>query len=311
MSQAFLRKPASIKTSEPFNIIFPIKPHILASVTESMGRDGFDSAEPLVAWNGIIVDGHTRLEAALDAGIELIPVVEKEFQDEDAALEYAIKRQKDRRNLTDEDILRCIETLDSRKRKSNNLNIGPEASCEASGNSLGKTAAKTADLLGTSRAKVERARAVLDHATPESKKQVLAGEKSINAAYNETKGPTPVKVKLSDDTNALTAQISELEALLAEEREEHRETARMLAETMDECASMARVFESEDQITAALGEAKRFRELARVTQVRLDGSMGENHSLAQAAKRWMGKFERLEKKVKASGILDLGADDAA
>jgi hypothetical protein len=40
-------------------------------------------------------------------------------------------------------------------------------------------------VIGTSRAKVEKARAILDHA-PEVLEQVLSGAKSINKAYTET-----------------------------------------------------------------------------------------------------------------------------
>ncbi len=65
--------------------------------------------------------------------------------------------QKDRRNLSDAEFLRLIELVD---RPQTGLNT-PVASVEATDSKPRKTAKITADILGTSRAKVERARAVL------------------------------------------------------------------------------------------------------------------------------------------------------
>ena len=63
----------------------------------------------------MVVDGHTRLQAAMDLGLEEVPVHKKSFPDEDAALEYAIHNQRHRRNLTEAEILRCIEAVDKRR----------------------------------------------------------------------------------------------------------------------------------------------------------------------------------------------------
>jgi hypothetical protein len=57
-----------------------------------------------------------------------------------------------------------------------------------------------------------------------------------------------------------------------------------------------------------MAEAKRFRELARVTQERNNGLMGQNHALAADAKRWMNKFKRLEKLNKGEAV-DPGPED--
>jgi hypothetical protein len=75
---------------------------------------GYDPSQPVTDWNRILVDGHTRPNAALEIGIEEVPVCGKQFADEQEALEYAIHNQVDRRNLTDGDILRLVETLDIR-----------------------------------------------------------------------------------------------------------------------------------------------------------------------------------------------------
>ena len=53
-------------------------------------------------------NGHTRLQAAIAAGIDDVPVVLRAFFDEDTAVEYAIHCQRDRRNLSDADMYRWI-----------------------------------------------------------------------------------------------------------------------------------------------------------------------------------------------------------
>ena len=61
-----------------------------------------------------VVDGHTRLKAALQIGLSKVPIMLKHFSDEEEALEYAIHCQSDRRNLTDAELLNCISLIDSK-----------------------------------------------------------------------------------------------------------------------------------------------------------------------------------------------------
>lgn len=89
-------------------------------------------------------------------------------------MKYAIDNQKLRRNLTDAELVRCVEAVDKRNRKGaepgckGNQSTANEASCDAS---LGtptvghmKSAAVTAKIVGISASKVERTRSILDFA---------------------------------------------------------------------------------------------------------------------------------------------------
>ncbi|MGQ9688863.1 MAG: hypothetical protein ACUVXF_08780 [Desulfobaccales bacterium] len=110
-------------------------------------------------------------------GIPEVQVHYKSFEREDEARAYAIHLQKNRRNLTDAEIIRCIEALDRRKqagRPSEKL-----ASSDANFKK-GKSAQETAKVVGVSQIKVERARTVLAQAPEEVKEAVKAGEMSIN-----------------------------------------------------------------------------------------------------------------------------------
>lgn len=154
-------------------------------------------------WSGpkklTVVDGHTRLLAAIKLGIETIPVVVREFANEKAALEYAIGSQRNRRNLTDAELMKCISALDHRKKK------GPQKDCPH-----GKSADRTAMLLGTSRIKVEKIRSIIDHAPEEIKEAIRSGNLTINKAYVITMGKRKVS-KCRDEDELRAAMAEELQ----------------------------------------------------------------------------------------------------
>jgi len=177
-----------ITTRSPFKDLFPIRENILNEIVKDIKENGFDKSRPVVLWRkcGLtVVDGHTRLRAAEIAKIKDIPTVMKDFPNERAALEYAIKCQRNRRNLCDQEILQCISELDKRKMtgRPSKEKLAP---CGAN---FGKSSNDTAQTLGISSRKVERARAVLDNAPDEIKEAVKLGKMSINKAYTKTKNP--------------------------------------------------------------------------------------------------------------------------
>ncbi len=103
----------------PFSDLFPPKPLVLDAVVEAMTTYGYDQSQPIIFWDEgqVVTDGHTRLRAAQEAGIEDVPVHYKSFDTEEEALSYAIHLQRNRRNLTDAEVMRCIEALDRRKQR--------------------------------------------------------------------------------------------------------------------------------------------------------------------------------------------------
>lgn len=175
--------PTAIKTASPFKDLFPVKPADLENVVESMKADGYDKAHPVIIWGGhntTVVDGHTRLAAANKLLFAEIPVIIKDFKNEAEALEYAIKSQRNRRNLTDADLLRCVTELDKRMKEGRPDKTATRVAVN------GRSSENTAKLLGTSRGKVEKIRTINDHATDEVKEAVKSGKLSVNKAYNET-----------------------------------------------------------------------------------------------------------------------------
>ena len=185
---------SSIKTAEPFTTVFPINDSLLDTIVEDMKRRGFDASQPLLMWKEreVVLDGHTRLKAAEKAGVQQVPVYEKSFESESEALEYVIHLQKDRRNLTDSELYACIMELDKRlpigrQKKTERENSSTElvkSGTDSKGESSSRK--KTAQVVGTSPAKVQKARTIQDYGDKKTKKALSSGEMSINRAYNET-----------------------------------------------------------------------------------------------------------------------------
>jgi hypothetical protein len=178
-------KVSAIKTAEPFKSLLPIKPEDLEGIQAHMAEQGFDPKEALAMWKEkrVLVDGHTRLEAAKNLGITEIPVVWKSFGDEDAAVLYAIHAQRDRRNWGDAEIFRLTVTLDKRK-KAGRPNL--LASIDAN-SPKGKSSEQTARLLNTFPKKIENARYLLAYGSEELKSAVLEGKMKIHAATNKAR----------------------------------------------------------------------------------------------------------------------------
>jgi hypothetical protein len=191
-----MMNPNEIKTHPSFEKLFPIKDELLQAIEDDMRENEFDLSQPVVLakWEGqeefVCLDGHTRVQAAIKAGIDKIPVWEREdFETKEDALECAVKLQCHRRNLPDSQIMYYIGLMDAakaqqRSRRSSTENPMPH-SC---GNTGGRSASakKDAELLGCSPRKVEQLRTVMNHADPEIIQAVHKGEMSGNRAYQET-----------------------------------------------------------------------------------------------------------------------------
>jgi len=179
---------------KPFSSLFPAQPDVMAAIKESMETTGFDPSKPLDVWrpNGelVVIDGHTRLQAAQAAGLAEVETYLHEFTDETEALEYAIRNQRNRRNLTGGELLRCVEALD--KRKSHGGDRRSEAArTKGSAEPLiahgdERTAEHTAEVLGVSASTIKRVRTVLD-GPAEVKQAVEAGELTLRAGADKAR----------------------------------------------------------------------------------------------------------------------------
>jgi len=82
----------------------------------------------------VLIDGYTRREAAIAAGIEQIPCVNERFESEVAALRHVILLQAKRRGTSDAMLVRLVERFDelmSRGRPRRNEEVTPQSSRRA------------------------------------------------------------------------------------------------------------------------------------------------------------------------------------
>jgi ParB-like chromosome segregation protein Spo0J len=190
------KKIEEIQTHPLFEGLFTINDELLAKIEQNMRDDNYDESQPIIlaTWPGqeehVCIDGHTRLKAATKAGIEEVAVYSYEFESEEDAFEYAIRLQSNRRNLTDGDLIQCIERLHQRRPRGGDRrsDAAMESTPQSCGKQNGRSAAakQTGDLLNISARKVEQVLTIIKHGRPEVKEAVLKNEISINGAYQKT-----------------------------------------------------------------------------------------------------------------------------
>jgi hypothetical protein len=179
---------------DPRLAIFEVDPALRDRIAESMRAAGFDPSKPIVVWRGrnLVVDGHTRRAAAITAGLDVL-VHFADFEDEDEAIDYAVRCQKDRRNLTPEGLYAAILAVDQRRKRGGDrrseaarelAQFPPRRELKSAPTHHG-TAEETAAVVGVSASTVERVRAIADLAAsgdPSEREALLSGDKSIKAA---------------------------------------------------------------------------------------------------------------------------------
>jgi DNA modification methylase len=145
--------------------------------------------DPLVVWNGYLVDGHNRYAIANKYSLEF-RTVNKEFKDGNEAKLWMINNQFGRRNLNayQRGVLALeLESVFRVKAKENQIRKPqsvPQISAEQKPIETRQEIAKVANVSHDTIAKVKKIEAV---ATPEVKAQLSTGVISINQAYQEIK----------------------------------------------------------------------------------------------------------------------------
>lgn len=157
--------------------------------------------EPLITWNGILIDGHNRYRIAQEHDMNY-ETLEKEFENINRVKEWMINNQFGRRNLSNyqrsvlalhlENVFkdRAKEKEFERKttfQKSEKSNLETVNSFKE----IGKVANVSHDTI----AKVKKIEAV---ATPEVKEKLNTGQMSINEAYKEIKKEEKIEERKED-----------------------------------------------------------------------------------------------------------------
>ena len=167
------------------SLIPPLAPEELAQLESNILSDG--CRDPLVTWQGTLIDGHNRYDICQRHGIKFT-TVEMEFADKAAAMDWMFANQLGRRNLTTD------QRSDLRGRRYNLTKIksGTRTDLVASCDKV-DTATALAEQHGVSRATIirdgKKAEALdkLAETKPEEAKAVRDGVKRFNEVRREIK----------------------------------------------------------------------------------------------------------------------------
>lgn len=181
---------ATLKINPEFrNLIPPLAPEELAQLEENLVRDG--CREPLVAWKGMLVDGHNRHDICTRRKVPFT-VVEIQFADEGEAKVWIIRNQFGRRNLSAYErgrLALALEPLIARKAKANQKAGGQSSKVgrQKSDKPL-DTKQELARAAGVSHDTIAKVKIIEAKSTDEVKAKLRSGEMSINEAYKIATG---------------------------------------------------------------------------------------------------------------------------
>ena len=166
------------------NLIPPLTSEEYAGLEESMLAEG--CRDSLIAWHGILVDGHNRYSICEKYGLPFT-VTETDFESRDAVIEWIIKNQLGRRNLPLYEqgrlSLRLKPIIAARAKEQQGTRTDISQNSVKSIDTQ-KELAKAAGVSHDTIAKIEKIEALADDAT---KAKLRSGEMSINQAYTELK----------------------------------------------------------------------------------------------------------------------------
>ena len=164
--------------THPFADLFPLMDDAaLNELAADIRANGL--RDPIVIYQGKVLDGRNRLLASQTAGIDPTVV---EFEGNDAqALDFVISRNLRRRHLNDSQ--RAMVAADiATMRQGERTDLPPNGGTKTS-------QADAAEMLNVSKRNVERATVVKSRGAPELKVAVKAGEIPVSAAANVAREP--------------------------------------------------------------------------------------------------------------------------
>jgi len=199
------RSVGDLNVHEDLSKVFPVNTATMTAISDDMDTNGYDESCPITLGTGPwadgkewIVDGHTRHQAASLSTLEDVAVVVKYFDRLIDAIGYAVKVQKDRRNLTEPEIYNCVKGLLDMKKSlggwRGNRYTKTVNSSKSSREDLlkrGSYSYKIAEIMGISRSTVERIDYIERSGDEDIKRKVSSGEMGVKTGYNILRGRVP------------------------------------------------------------------------------------------------------------------------
>ena len=189
-----------IQVKEEFkNLIPALSAEEYAQLEANILQEGI--REPIITWNGFIIDGHNRYSIAQRFDVEY-RTTSKHFSNENLVKIWMLDNQFGKRNLTDAQ--RYLNRNEKRKllkaqgKQTQGKRTDLLSTIDKKLESKHNTQKIIADELGWSTGKVAMADVVFKKATPEVIEKVNKSEVSINAAYKEIKKEEKKEEKIAE-----------------------------------------------------------------------------------------------------------------
>ncbi len=214
--------PKEVKTHPTFVDLLAVTEDLLGKMIQDMRAEGFYESEPIVLgrWQGqeepVLIDGHMRIRAAIEARITQVPFVVVEFPDEMSALQHAMNLQTKRRRTTDGALYRLCDQYDrlmDRGRKSREANELLTRVSNYRGRSA--SARRTARLIGCNYKKVDKIRKIRRDGSPQIQEDVKNDKISINMAHKLIRDMELGTEKSKEEVSA--ARVKAAKSVLSEE----------------------------------------------------------------------------------------------
>lgn len=261
-----------------------MKQHPLSAAFPAMAADEYQALidsisvngvlNPITTFEGMVLDGWHRFNAANEAGVEC-PMVELTGADPQA---FVIAQNKDRRHIAQGQIALAVASVYQWKPAGRPNNSAPGA---------GFSTARLAEIAGVGSRTMEQAKTVEAKGTPKVKEAVKAGEISVKKAAEIAKLPAKEQAK------ALKAPKPEAEDIHYFGPSDEEIAAAHEAAAAD-MSSLETLMQADDKLAAAVEEIKRLKlQLAAVESAR-DGYMNRSNELikrVETLKRQLKKAE--------------------
>lgn len=166
------------------NLLSPLTDEEYANLEADIVNTG-KILQPILIWNGFIIDGHHRYEIAQNHGVEF-EIKEMPFRDRDEAQIWIIKHQMGRRNLNDfqraEMALKLKESIEIRA-KANQRAAGGAVPMKSS--EPINTREKIASIAAVSEDTIRKVEKIMEGASLEDLDSLRTGKRSINSVFKK------------------------------------------------------------------------------------------------------------------------------
>lgn len=165
----------------------PLTEEEFKQLRENILEDG-EVYEPIIVWNGVIVDGHNRYRVIKEHPEIPYRVKQMDFADKWAAFDWMYKKQLGRRNLTDEQRMMILGKMYEARKNSHGGERGKKYGASAQSGHMARTAEVIAKELGIGKETVKRAEKfakgvdAIRAVSPAAAEKILEGKTGVSKA---------------------------------------------------------------------------------------------------------------------------------